>query len=135
MRGVYTIGMGQWSSGYDYRRNAHKNDGIFDELFPLSFFSFFVITKSLWLWYVVNKTARNHYKVWRIKSRMAVLISQNISSFASDSNTTFWKSDHSHFFNLSPYPVKSSNSGSFNPPFFTSYFAPWIIDYLQRGEI
>jgi hypothetical protein len=39
--------MGQWSSGYDTRKLAHKIDedisGIFDGIFFLSFFSFFVI--------------------------------------------------------------------------------------------
>jgi len=43
MRGVYTTDMGQWSSGYETRKSAHKSDGIIDEFFPL-FFSFLEIT-------------------------------------------------------------------------------------------
>jgi hypothetical protein len=47
MRGVYTTDMGQWFSGYDRRKSAHKSDddvdGIFGELFHL-FFSFLEIT-------------------------------------------------------------------------------------------
>ena len=121
--------MDQWSS-----TNAYKNNGIFDELYLL-FFSFFVFTKSRLLWFVVNKAVRNLYQVWRIKTRIPVLIRQNINCFASSSNITLWESDHSHFCNLIFYSIKSSNSGSHNPPIFTSSFAPLIIVFLQRGGV
>jgi hypothetical protein len=33
--------MGQWSSGYEARKSAHKSDGIIGELFPLFLFFIF----------------------------------------------------------------------------------------------
>ena len=35
--------MGQWSSGYETRKSAHKIDGIIGELFPLYLFLFLVL--------------------------------------------------------------------------------------------
>ncbi len=37
--------MGQWSSGYETRKSAHKIDGIIGELFPL--YLFFIFSASV----------------------------------------------------------------------------------------
>ena len=43
----FLLTLGQWSSGYEARKSAHKSDGIIDELFLLFlFFLFFTFSSK-----------------------------------------------------------------------------------------